>query len=87
MRLRHWFGTVAMISVGCGGSTGQAGRCDEGEDATIGSHHVCVYESPIIEDGFRCPDDTPFRYAVDDFVICAATELDEDAINAWLAGL
>ncbi len=81
---------LAAGLAGCVPESSGGSSCGEGATIDAEGATACVYarQDAIIENGFRCPDEMPHRFEVDDAIICAAEpDAPVEAIEeAWRAG-
>ncbi|MCC7538914.1 MAG: hypothetical protein IT379_21995 [Deltaproteobacteria bacterium] len=78
----RWSAALAgmLVGVGCGTTSTSGDPCGSGEHVRALGRGYCVYQGGIvIEGGFECPADLPFRIDVGEGVVCtdARAELDE----------
>ena len=48
--------------------------CGAGDQLNVGNTQLCVWKAGIIENGFRCPMQRPFRHNFGELVVCSAQE-------------
>lgn len=80
---------AALATSGCLPEREAGPSCGDGTAVEANGMNACVYDrrDAIIENGFRCPEEMPHRFEVDDAIICAADpDAPVDAFeDAWRA--
>lgn len=73
--------TIVWCSFGC--DDPEPGMCGEnGEQFSVSDDDYCYYA--IIEDGFLCPDDVPYRHDYRDTVVCSGDPDVDAGVFDWV---